>query len=143
MKPYLGRVRGPCEERSGQDNCVGAALLGAKGVVDDTVRRHIDGAGQYRHLATGRLDRHLNHTVALRIGEVCNLAGRAQREQAIDPGIEQEGDMALERSGVYFAVGARGVQTGGTIPSSQRPVRPALGRDAPPTFGSLVTARSP
>jgi hypothetical protein len=65
------------------ENAVGAELLIGLGLLDCVHRRGRRDAGNHRHAALGGLDGRLHHRRALRVIEIGELTGRAERRQSV------------------------------------------------------------
>ena len=68
-----------------------------RGVLGDAQRRHVDGPGEDRQLTGESAAHDLEHRAAMGIGQVGDLARRAEHEQPVDAAGDEEVDEAFER----------------------------------------------
>lgn len=87
-------------ERRGRDDRRRAELTGLAGVFDHAVRFGVDAADEHRHATVDDVDRRANDLLAAGIGAERDLARRAEREYAVDPGV----DHAVDRAGEAWQV---------------------------------------
>jgi hypothetical protein len=112
----LGLVRLEVEG-GGEDDAVGAKAGGDAGVLDDGGGTGIADAGDDRHAAAGGPDADVEHLLPLVGGEEGRLAGRAEEEEPVDPGVEEEGDERSRDGTSTSCDSVIGVATGGMMPA--------------------------
>ena len=78
---------------------------GATSLLDDTVGRGVNGSGEHRYTARSLLDDTFNDGVALGVGEVGDLSGGPQSEQAIDAPDDEVLNNLVQAVEVYLALG--------------------------------------
>ena len=92
-------------ERAGGHDRGRAELLRLLGVLDHTVGLGVDAADEHGHAAVDNLHDGLDDLAAAGVGAERDLAGGAEREQAIDASVDHAVERAREADLVDFAVG--------------------------------------
>jgi len=85
-------------DRCGGHHGVDTGALGHPSLLDHAGSGEVDAADHHRHPPGGGLDDRVGDSAPLVVGEVGDLAGGAEREQAVDPAVDEVVDQPGQRS---------------------------------------------